>query len=423
MIENININSNIRLHYIPLTKLKTTTMGVYIHRSLNKQDAPYNALLPFVLKRGCAVCPDTEATAKYLENLYGAKFGAAVMKRGEDHIMYFDAEVISDRYAPQNEKLLSALTKLLLSVLFAPVTENGAFKADFTEQEKNNAADRIEAVKNDKRTYASDRCSEEMCRDSAFAISQYGTKEGIAIITAQSLYEYYKRIITASFIDIYVCGDADISEIKNKISETVSGMTFEKADIPRTEILKSSSGVKNVTEEMDVMQGKLSIGFTTDTKPTDSDYTALTVMNSVFGSGAHSKLFNNVREKLSLAYYASSQLEKYKGLLIVNSGIEFKNFERAYNETLAQLENIKNGDISDEEFESSINALLNSLESLKDDQRMMQNFYLGEEVIGITADIEDKKAAIKKVTKEDIQHAAQKLKLNTVYFLTGKEEK
>lgn len=423
MLENININSNIRLHYIPLTKLKTTTMGVYIHRSLNSEEASYNALLPYVLKRGCKLCSDTEATAKYLENLYGAKISTAVIKRGDDQIMYFDAEVISDRYAPEHEPLLLNLTELLLSMIFEPAVKNGSFNEDFVSQEKINAADRLEALKNDKRTYASIRCQEEMCRGEAFAISRLGTVEGINGINAKSLYNYYKKIITSSFIDIYVCGDADINSIKEKISGKVNEMSFESAQIPKTEILSADREVNNVTDKMDVVQGKMSIGFRTGIKPTDTDYAALTVMNSVFGAGAHSKLFNNVREKLSLAYYASSQLEKYKGLLIVNSGIEFENFQKAYDETLVQLENIRKGDISDMEFDSSVSAVLNSLESLKDDQRAMQNFYLGEEVSGTRMDIEDKKKAVRSVTKEDVAKAAKKLELDTVYFLTGKEEK
>lgn len=423
MVESININSNIRLRYIPLTKLKTTTMGVYIHRSLNSKEASYNALLPYVLKRGCKLCPDTESIEKYLENLYGAKLATAVVKRGEDQIMYFDAEAISDKYAPDKEPILSDLVELLLSVLFEPVTENSVFNKNFVEQEKLNAIDRIESIKNDKRTYASIRCQEEMCKNTAFAISRLGTVEGVEAITAKTLYDYYKEIVTSSFIDFYVCGDADINAIKEKILNKVSAFTFKKTQIPSTEILLKDENVNRVVEKMDVVQGKMAIGFRTGIKPSDNEYAALTVMNSVFGAGAHSKLFNNVREKLSLAYYASTQIEKYKGLLIVNSGIEFKNFEKAYNETLVQLDNIKNGDISDLEFNSSISAILNGLESLKDDQRAMQNFYLGEEIAGTSKDIDDKKEAILHVTKKDVADVAKKLVLDTVYFLTGKEEK
>jgi predicted Zn-dependent peptidase len=173
---------------------------------------------------------------------------------------------------------------------------------------------------------------------------------------------------------------------------------------------------------MEVTQGKLAIGFRTGITPTDKDYPALVVFNSVFGAGAHSKLFNNVREKLSLAYYASSQLERYKGLLLVNAGVEFKNFKLAYDESLVQLEEIRKGNISDLEFDSSIKAITNSYTSTYDDQRSMAIFSLGEIIAGTNETIEDKLAAIKKVTKEQVAEVAKKLTLDTVYFLEGKED-
>lgn len=421
MSKTIQINNNIRLHYIELTKLKTTTLGVYIHRSLNINDASMNALLPYVLKRGCKLCPDMASISKYLENLYGATLGAAVTKRGNTQTIYFDAETISDRYTPGNEPLLSQLTELLLSILFEPVVQDNAFDAEIVAQEKNNAINRINALVNDKRSYASIRCQEEMCKGDAFAISRLGTVEGIEAITPQSLYEYYKTMITSSVIDFYICGDADISSAAKKVREFTDKLSFTDAAIEKTDILKKSGDVQKVTDHMDVTQGKLAIGFRTNIAADSKDSAALAVFNSVFGAGAHSKLFNNVREKLSLAYYASSQLEKFKGLLIVNAGIEFKNFKKAYDESLVQLEEIKNGNISELEFDSSINALVNSYTSLYDDQRSMQQFHLNEAIIGSNESIEEKIKNIKAVTKAQVAEIAKKLELDTVYFLDGKE--
>lgn len=421
-MRTININSNIRLYYIPMTKLKTTTVGVYIHRPLNTEEASMNALLPYVLKRGCKKCRNLMEISKYLENLYGATFGTSVLKCGDDQILYFDAETISDKFAPKSELLLSELTALIFSVIFEPVTENGAFLADVVEQEKKNAVDRIEALMNDKRSYAALRCSEEMCRGENFAVSRLGNSQDIQKITPKALYDYYERIITSSVIDVYICGDAEINNIEETIKNCTSKLKFEPAEISRTNILKNDAAPKNVTEKMDVAQGKLSIGFRTNTAPTDADYPALMIFNSIFGAGAHSKLFNNVREKLSLAYYASSQLEKYKGLLIVNAGIEFKNFEKAHNESLAQLEEIKNGNISELEFSSSVSSVLNALESYYDDQRQMQNFFMREKVAGSDKDIELLKKQIQGVTVEDVVKVSRKLELDTIYFLTGKEE-
>ncbi len=417
-MDSLKINDNINLYYIPMTKLKTTTVGVYIHRELGESEASKNALLPYVLKRGCKLCPDSEAVAKYMENLYGAGLGASVIKRGDDQIIYFGFSSISDKYAPNGETLVKDGLKLIMSVIFEPVE----FADDVVEQEKKNAADRIMALMNDKRQYAILRCCEEMCRGERFALSKLGTKEGIEKITPKELRAHYENIITSSPIDIYVCGSADIKELAEEIKKYTENLTFTKAEIPRTEMFERTGGVRNVTEHMDVVQGKLCMGFRTGIKPADDDYIPLMVMNSIYGGGAHSKLFNNVREKLSLCYYAAAGLVKNKGIMYVNAGIEFKNYQKAYDEILLQLDAVKKGDISDAEFTSSINAIVNELESYNDEQNMIQLFYLGEKISGTNYTIDELKEKISRVTIEDVKRAAQNVELDTVYFLAGKEE-
>ena len=420
-METVKINNNINLNYISMTKLKTTSVGVYIHRPLNSTDASYNALLPMVLKSASRLYPSREAIAEHLDNLYGATMGSAAMKIGEDHIIYFDAETISDKYTPNGEKLLSELLKLLMSVIFDPKTDDGEFDATITEQEKKNAVDKIDAVINDKRQYASLRCQSETARGTNFEIMRFGDKKTLSEITPKSLYDYYKSIINSSVIDIYICGDADINEAEKTVREYISDIEFNSASVTKTEIIKRDiKKINKVTERMDVTQGKLAMGYITNISPDDRDSYAQTVFNSVFGAGAHSKLFNNVREKLSLAYYASSQHEKQKGMLIVNAGIEFENFEKARDEVMAQLDEIKNGNITEHEFTSSINAILNTLSSYYDDQRALATFYLSQSVAGTNTSLEDYIENIKKVTVEDVVAVAKKLQLDTVYFLAGK---
>ena len=417
-MDSLKINSNINLYYIPMTKLKTTTIGVYIHRSLCEEEVSKNALLPYVLKRGCKLCLDSEAVAKYLENLYGSAFGASVMKQGDDQIIYLGFESISDKYAPDGEKLSEDITKLMMSVMFEPVS----FTDEIVGQEKKNAVDRIMAEINDKRQYAMLRCGQEMCKGESFALSTLGTKEGVEAITAQSLKAHYENIITSSAIDIYVCGDADINALADEIKQYTNKIAFKEAKIPQSEIFTGKGEVKRVTDHMDVVQGKLSMGFRTDIKADSADFVPLMVMNSVYGGGAHSKLFNNVREKLSLCYYASSNLVKNKGIMFVNAGIEFENFQKAYDEILVQLDAVKNGEISELEFTSSIRALENDLESYKDNQRMMQIYCLGQKIAGTNYSIDELKEKISRVTVEDVKRVAKNVELDTVYFLAGKEE-
>lgn len=421
-MQSVQINSNLNVNVISMTKLKTTAIAVYMHRPLTEGDASMNALLPYVLKSGNKLCPDRESVAKYLENHYGASMGATTLKRGEDQIIYFDAETISDCYAPEGEKLVAGILRLVLSSVFEPVVKDGSFDEKIVEQEKINALDKLEAFVNDKRSYASSRCQQETARGTNFSLLRFGTKEGLSAITAKSLYDYYKSIITSTVIDIYVCGMADINEVAEVVREYTSGMEFTPAEIPHTDILTREPGEMNeVSEAMDVTQGKLAIGILTNIEPTSEDYTALTVFNSVFGAGAHSKLFNNVREKLSLCYYASSQLERTKGIITVNAGIEFQNFQKAYDEIMVQLEEIRNGNISDEEFNASISALINMYNSYYDDQRAMATFSLGEKINGTNRTIAECIEATKKVTVEDVVRAAKKLQPDTVYFLKGRD--
>ena len=205
-METLKINDNVSVSYIPMEKLKTTSIGVYIHRPLDESTATETALLPYVLKSASALCPDRESVARYLEDLYGATMGATVLKRGEDQIIYFDGETISDKYAPEGEKLLAGLLRLVMAAIFDPLVKDGAFDEKIVEQEKINAKDRIDAFVNDKRSYASARCQQETARGTKFAIPRYGSKEKIDEITAESLYDHYRSIIDSSVIDIYVCG-------------------------------------------------------------------------------------------------------------------------------------------------------------------------------------------------------------------------
>ena len=422
-MENVIINDNVSLHYISMTKLKTTSAAIYIHRPLNNEEASYNALLPSVLKSGTELCPDREAVAKYLGNLYGATMGGTTLKCGEDHIIYFDAETISDRYAPEGEPLTADLLNLLMSVIFAPKLQDGAFDKKVVEQEKINAADKIDVFINDKRLYASSRCQEETARGTDFAIGRLGDKDVISSITPKTLYDHYRAIITSSPIDIYLCGDADIKAAETVIRRYTDKLSFTAAQLPKTDILQRDiTELHNVSEEMDVSQGKLSMGFLTNVKPNDSDYYALVVFNSVFGAGAHSKLFNNVREKLSLAYYASSQLERFKGMLVVNAGIEFDKFRSAYDETLAQLKEIQNGNITEHEFNSSISSIINTFNSYYDDQRALATCNLMNKIAGTDKTLDEMIEIVKSVTVADVVAVSKKLMLDTVYFLKGRDK-
>lgn len=405
-----------------MKKLKTNVVSIYIRRPLKEDEASKNAVLSYVLKNGCKKFDTTLKITKQLQNLYGATLNSGVIKNGDNQVIYFDAETISDKYAPEGEKLTNELLNLLLNVIFKPLAENNSFNKDIVEREKKTLINRIDSLINDKRAYAQLRCNEEMCKGDNYALTRLGTKESALKIDEKSLYEHYEKIIASSEIDIFISGEANISEAKNVVIDFVKDVNFKPADISETKIIERAENVNNVTDRLDVTQGKLSIGFTTGISAKDNDYPALVVANSIFGSGTHSKLFNNVREKLSLAYYASSSLHKFKGIMFVDAGIEFDKFEDAYKETIYQLNALKKGEISDEELKFSKSTITNSLNSYYDDQRYMQMYALDCLYLGTNCDIEKYKTDIENVTIEDILRVSKNISENTVYFLTGKND-
>ena len=421
MIYLTAINKGISLDYIPMTKLKTSTVGIFIHRRLKKEEASLNAILPKILKRGCRLAKTRIEIEEYLDNLYGGDLRGGCFKKGEDQVIYFSVEAITEKYTINKEPLFKKMTELLMSIVFEPVTEKGGFKKDYVEQEKKNLIERIESLKNDKRSYASMRCVQEMCAGTDFAIPSYGSVEDVKEIDSITLYEYYKNLIQNSKIEVYVSGECDISEAEKIIKDSLPDIEFNGGEIALDGILKKDGDVKYVEEKLDVTQGKLSMGFTTNINSTGDDYFALMVANSIFGGGAHSKLFNNVREKLSLCYYASSSVDRYKSIMIVNAGIEFENYQKAYDEILNQLDAVKKGDISELEYVSSINAIINSLTSCFDDQFAMQSFKLSEGILKTGNSLEECIEKIKAVTLEDAVAAAQNIRLDTVYFLKGEK--
>ncbi|MBS7298234.1 MAG: insulinase family protein [Eubacteriales bacterium] len=421
MLQTRIVNNNISLTYIPMGKLKTTTIGFYIHCPLDKKTASYNALLAAILKQGSCEYPTRELLTKRLDELYGSTLAAGVSKKGEDHILSFEAECISDKYTLGNEKLLSQLVSVLFGVIFSPAVENGKFNDDVFKQEQKNLIDRIRASVNDKRAYANERICQITSEGTPYEISRLGDEETVSKIDNNELYDYYTGMITSSKIDIYVAGETELDFVYDKLTSLVSMMDFVDGEIPSCEILAGVGDVKTITEHMDVTQGKLAMSFTTGIKPSDDANWGMIVANSIFGGGAHSKLFNNVREKLSLAYYAGSQMHKFKGFIAVNAGVEFENFEKAYDEILVQLDELKNGKISDEEFTAAKMSLINSLNSYYDDQLYMQSFYLGEKIAGTNYSIDDYIKNIENVSIKDVIDASQNITLNSVYYLAGRE--
>lgn len=420
-MESYKINENITLHYIPMTKLKTTRMGIYIGRPLDENEASENAVLPYVLLGGSKQARSSAELAKALQELYGAKMYAVVNKRGDNQFINIEGEVISDRYAAEGEKLFLGLTNLMLSTIFEPLVENYAFAEDVVAREKKNAADKLNGLVNDKTRYANNRCVEEMFGNDAYSVSEWGTISGIDKITPELLFAHYDKIITSSPINIFVSGEADINEVSAAIQKKITGMKFRASKLAEVRIIKKDSEKTDLCEKTDLTQGKLAMGFRTNVAPADDDFWALVVANNIFGGGMGSKLFNNVREKLSLAYYVHTVIDRPKGFMLLYAGIAFDKLKSAEDEIFSQFDEMIKGNISEAELANAKSEIENGINSCYDDQAQMQSFYMGNIISGVNVSPEEYKEKIRRVTIGEVTEVFKKIQPDTVYFLKGEE--
>jgi len=416
-INSIKIKSGINLHYLYTNKFKTTTLGIYIHRPLAKEEATKNALLSMVLRRACPLYPDSRSLAKQLDELYGATLETGVRKKGDSQIISMNLSFANEKFINNAESILESVLSLADSMLL----KQTLFSKEYVSQEKENLKTQILSQINDKRQYASLRCIEEMCKDEPSGIDRYGYINDIDNLDQNNLYEHYKNVFLTSPMDIFVCGEVDIFWVEQRLLEMFAGVEVKNSKYPKISIIKDVKEVKNITETEQIAQGKLSMGFRTTVEASGAKYPALLIYNAVLGSGAYSKLFNNVREKLSLAYYASSNADFLKGILMINSGIEVANFQKAYDEIMLQMEAIKNGDITDEEMRSAILGTINSIKSLTDNAVLMEDYYLSKLIAGNIIGIDELARLASSITKEQVIEVAKDIKLDTVYFLKGSE--
>lgn len=418
-LQKICICDGINLYYIQDDKYKTVSVSMCLHRPVSRGEVTKNSLLAGVLKAGTGRYPAMKDINRHLEKLYGTAYDITVSRKGGTQTLTATFSVIDEKVAGEN--VLPDVFDMMFEFMFNPATENGGFVKKIVQTEKKNLKESIEGIINDKRAYASIRCLEEMCKDESAGISEYGYVEDLEQIDEKNLYEHYSSIITESPIDIFVVGMCDIDSVAKNLTEGFSKIQFNIASANFDIVKADSAGNNNVEEKFDVVQGKLVMGLRTFTDFKDDLYYPLLVGNSIFGAGSHSKLFNNVREKSSLAYYVSSKLDKYSEIMLISSGIEFANFERAKTEILNELDKVVAGDFTAEEEEKGKRFLISQFRSYYDNPYAMKDFYLGQMLYGEICTVEEVVDKINKVTKEQITEAFSKIVLDTVYFLKGRE--
>lgn len=418
--EIVKKKSGYKLHVVPTAKYKTNTIVMKMKAPLTKETVTLRALLPSVLQSSTSKFPTTPLLRAYLDDLYGAGFYVDVTKKGENHIISFTVDIVNEKFLSDSTPLLEKAFQLLSEVLFHPKTNGDAFDSATVDNEKRALKQRIHSIFDDKMRYASTRLVEEMCVNEAYALEASGNLEDLENVTAASLYTYYQKALSEDEIDVYVIGDVSEDEVEHLGDQYISLSEREPMVLPR-EAQQKIKDEKEVIEKLDVKQGKLNIGFRTNIFYGDSEYFALQLFNGLFGGFSHSKLFINVREKASLAYYASSRLESHKGLLIVMSGIENANYKQAVDIIKEQFALMQKGDFTEEELQQTKAVVKNQLLETIDVARGMIEILYHNVIANDTITLDEWLEKTETITKDEVVAVAKKIELDTIYFLTGTE--
>jgi len=413
------------LSHLRSDKFKTACMSVNLLTQLKRETAAMNALLPSVLRRGTQRYPDMEKLSARLDELYGAAIEPVIRRIGEVHCLGFFASFPEPAFLPGGEALLGEMSGLMAEMLLSPVTRGGLLLPQYVDSEKEKLLDLIRSRVNEKRSYAVQRCLEEMCCYEDYAVSRFGDIPECEAIHYKKLSRYYRELLRKSPVELFYCGQARFETVEEALRDAFAAMPRGELDFDiGTEIRMNAveAEPRYFEEHMDVTQGKLVLGFRLGECMEDPDRAAIHVFNAVYGSGATSKLFMNVREKLSLCYYASSAVILRKGLMIVSSGISFENFESAKAEILAQLEAVKSGEISDDELLWAKRAVASDLRASLDSQGELEGYWLSQAVDGDECSPTELAELVENVTKEDVMAIARSVELDMVYFLCGSDE-
>ena len=395
----IDIKNGIKLHKIQTDKFKTNLIAVMLTTKLERESVTKNALIPAILRRGTAKLNTQEEINKKLEEMYGASFDCGLDKTGDNQVLKFYIETVNDEFLPQDaENMLKTSLENIFDIVLNPYLESNCFKKEYVEQEKENLKQIIEGKIDNKARYSLDRCIEEMYKNKPYGLYKYGYIEDLNNINEKNLYEHYIKLVNQCKIDIFVSGIlGDKIEDIIKENENIQKLKERNPEYIMPEINAKIAEQENVIQEsMDVNQGKLIIGLDLDLENEDLKYDAM-IYNSILGGSANSKLFQNVREKESLAYTASSSYYRFKNNIFINCGIEIENFDKALEIIKQQVEDMKNGDFTEQDTEIT--------------------YFFSQELSTNKLGIEEYMDRISQINKQNVIDIANKVSINTIYFL------
>ena len=417
------IKQGVTLHLINNKNFKTDFTVFFLSLPLEKETITKNALLPAVLRSGCKKYQSYQKIIEELEMLYGAAFDCGVDKTGDNLVLKFFIESINDNYLPSKNNNLEKVINILTEIIFNPQVQNGAFNETKVELEKKNLEMIINAQKDNKDFYAYDKCIKTMYKNQAYGLSKYGDKKDLSAINNKNLYEQYKQIIDTCKIDIIVSSDFQAEEVEKIINknELIQAIKPREEKIKINDIKKEIKDIienpEEIKEELDVTQGKLVIGL--DILPNRfDDFRYITIVyNAIFGNGVSSKLFQIVREKESLAYTTKSEYVVQKNNIFIRCGIECDKYQKTLDLIKKLLDDMKKGDFTDEEITKAKDYIFAGADSISEEQDSQILFLFGQELSKRSITIDEYKEKIKNVTRDEIIEIANKIQINTIYFL------
>ena len=420
MVKTLPLLPGVTFRYYPDTRFHQGCLSFQFLRYMDRDEVAMNALIPAVLLRGSRDYPDLRAITQKLDDLYGASVDTLIRRIGDYQAVGLYCNFMEDRFALSGDKVLEPMLDFLGQLLFSPVMEDGAFNREFVESEKRNLITALQTEKNDKRAYAAAQMLRKMCAADTFSIPRLGEEAQVAAITPEGLWQHYQRIITESPMEVFYVGSANAETVAEKVKNMLLALERNVCSLPEQTDFQDGGGGE-YTEAMNIAQGKLCMGFVTGITNRDPEFAAMQVLNTLFGAGMTSKLFMNVREKMSLCYHIGSGYYGSKGIMTMSAGIDCDKEQAVKAEILAQLDACKRGSITPEELGAAKEAVLSALRGIYDSPGSIEGFFSVRAVGGLKMTVEQYRSAVEQVSIADVTAAAQTVKLHTSYFLKGVE--
>ena len=418
MIKTIELFPGVTLRCCRDDRFKQNVLSLQFLRPMCREEASLNALLPAVLLRGCKPCPDMRSVTLKLDDLYGASIGALVRRTGDIQSTGLSCGFIDDRFTLEGDALLAPMMAFLEEILLDPVTADGVFSPEYVASEKQNLIWTLESQRNDKRAYAGNQLLKQLCKEDSYGIPRLGEIADVEAITPESLYAHYRKVLEESPVHVFFVGSMDPEAVADALQPMLSRLAKQPMTLPSQTGLKPGDYCER-EEVLDVAQGKLCMGYVTPITLRDPRYAAVQVCNTIFGAGMTSKLFMQVREKMSLCYDIGSGFHGSKGIMTVSAGIEFEKKDIVLQEVKHQLQQILDGNVSREEMAAAKESLLSMLRSYHDSPGAIEGYYASAAISGIGMDTAQFMAAVEAVELSDVIAAAKTLQLQAVYFLKG----